>query len=258
MKFKVINLLLLIPFLLANTFCKKQNTVKEVSNSPAFLPEKVNGYFDLENVIEFSKDAFGVRSIIANAGFVTQSVLRDSIRSTHLVESAGIATINDVTLDASKYGNEAAYVLYQDESPTLLSKPLQWVISGSNNIPGFNIADDTKYPWYGDIKNLPDTIFFFRENSILINFGRADRAEITILSDNSFQPIQSTTKIINRPGLVKFEMIDLVSMLFTSTFTVRVEVKLFKEYYKRVGDRNFAFRTIMTFKSYSIPVNSTQ
>lgn len=100
MKTHLINILVFGVLLISSTFCKKERHDKDKPTlSNAFLPEGVNGYLDTEHKFEFSDDAFRVQSTFITAGFVSQSIQRDSIRFTHLIESAGIITLNSFALD---------------------------------------------------------------------------------------------------------------------------------------------------------------
>jgi hypothetical protein len=252
---------LLFVFLAITIFysCKKKKEVEPpiVTIEPQIKPDKINSYFDVYNAYYYQDNNFLLWRVSVSCGLNETYADNDSIRYSSLGLDYGNVKMNDSILNSGSVNNIGfVYGLFAEFPKSSFSKPTKWEVQGKDGNKGFSYIDNTAYPMFNGLKSLPDTIYMYSDNRIkLDNVAATDIIEVTIITATSrYHGYTETKTVTATQNYIDFKRYDLAQLATQDVVSVKIDIKLSKDNYKKIGDRLINFRTSCSFLSHDIPV----
>lgn len=166
-------------FILVFSSCKKDN---ENPNNGT-TPESTLNYYGLLQSNEVASVVSGSiaytsgssRAYFPNGGFYNSNTISEGYIGTAV--NVGTVSVNSITLKPQPQPSSG--IIYDDTSSTICSSPLQWSVSGGNEISAFTYTYTGVKPIYTGYNTLPDTVKL-SQNTVINFTGLTGADEIVV------------------------------------------------------------------------------
>jgi hypothetical protein len=261
MKFKTVKVLLFIAVTIVMFSCKKKkdtvekNEGKQINAPERFNPTHLNGQIRKGLTYHFELDTFRLRAGELYAAFYDKAIHRDSIFYSPYAREVGNIFLNDTMLDQYQNIGGYYYGYYNEWNPEYLGGYSKWKVTGKGDFLAFNYADNTALPYFAGAKQIIDTLYLGKTNTLKIkHYKNVDRIEVLVTS--SFCYGQTSNILTLTPPLeeIKLEPHDLWMINACIQPFVSIIVRFYKNNYQQVNNLALNFETVATFRLDMIPV----